>query len=160
MKKTIVVVLPIHVKKFFMIEYNGFTNRHGKDEIDVKKCSEIGSLIDAVSRPILHTQPILKPEGEGVLYITYYCHILSHDVANDRLAKIAKAMDHIFRRSMIYYVSAIHEVIGGRDYGQYVTNFLVSYGIEREIDVDFQTMRKIYRDSIDRRNRKLEKSYA
>ncbi len=159
MKKTILVELPIHVKKFFMAEYHGYTNKHGRSEIDVKKSSEIGSLIDAVSRPILHNQPILKPEGDGVLAITYYCHILSHDVANDKLPKIAKAMDHIFRRSMICYVSSIHEIVGG-DYGPYVSQFLANYGIEREIDVDYQTMRKIYRDQIDRKNRKTAKSCA
>lgn len=159
MKKTILIDLPVHVKKFFMVEYGGYKAKNGTDQIDVKKFSELGNMVTAVSRPIPWTQKIERPQGDGVVAITYYSHTLSHEVSNDRLAMIAKGMDHIFRRSLISYVSALHDLLGG-DYSPHVNSFLEIYGIQRDVDVEFETLRKIYRDRIDRVNRQRKKSYA
>lgn len=71
-KKTILVELPIHDKKFFMIEYDGYKAKSGTDQIDVKKFSELGNIVTAVSRPIPWTPKVEKPQGKGVVAITYY----------------------------------------------------------------------------------------
>ncbi|WP_353721343.1 hypothetical protein [Dyadobacter sp. 676] len=142
-----------------MVEYSGDTAKNGTDQIDVKKFSELGNIVTAISRPIPWTQKIERPQGEGVIAINYYSHTLSHEVSNDRLAMIAKGMDHIFHRSLIPYVSALHDLLSG-DYSPHVNSFLEIYGIQRDVDVEFETLRKVYRDRIDRLNRQRRKSYA
>lgn len=158
MVKTIHVPMPIHIKKFFLFEYNGYEKKNGISEIHVDKNSEIGKLIHLISRPIPFTQEVVKPNA-GTLSIRYYTHVQSLDVPNEKLQLLALHMDEIFRRTLICEVRGGHELTGC-DYGPLVTQFLKRRGIERDVDVDYQTMRKVYRDYITKNNRKMAKSYA
>jgi len=159
MIKKIVVRLPTHVKKFFLYEYNGYAKKNGVDEIHVDKNSELGKLIHLISRPIPFTQKTSVCSGPGALSIRYYTHVQSFEIPNDKLSLLALYMDEIFRRTMICEVRGGHELTGC-DYGPLVAETLKRRGIERDVDVDYQTMRKVYRDYITKTNRKTEKTYA
>lgn len=159
MVKKIVLTLPVHVKKFFLFEYGGYTKKNGVDEIHVDKNSELGKLIHCISRPIPFTQKRITSTSPGALSIRYYTHVQAMEVPNDKLALLAQVMDEIFRRSVICEVRGGHE-LAGCDYGPLVSAALIRRGIERDVDVDFQTVRKMYRDYITKNNRKTEKSYA
>lgn len=158
MVKTIHVVLPTHLKKFFIHEYQGYVKKNGFDEIHVDKNSEIGKLIHLVSRPIPFTQEVIKP-SKDTLSIRYYTHVQSFDVPNFKLAILALQLDEIFRRTIICEVRGGHELTGC-EYGPLVAQCLKRRGIERDVDVDYQTIRKIYRDYITKNNSKMAKIYA
>lgn len=160
MIKKITVALPVHVKKFFLFEYNGYQKR-SYDEIHIDKNSELGKLIHLISRRIPFTQKVARPMGAqpGLLSIRYYTHEQSLEIDVDKLSQLAAYMDAVFRRSLISEVRGAHEAIGC-DYGPLVAAFLARRGIERDVDVDFQTVRKIYRDYLTKTNKKMEKSYA
>lgn len=161
MVKKIVVTLPLHVKKFFLYEYGGYQKSNGMDEIQVDKRSELGRLLYLVSRPIPFTQKTRKDKTKspGLLSIRYYSHVQAMEIDVDKLPILAVYMDEMFRRSMIYEVRGAHELTGA-DYGPLITAFLNRRGIERDIDCDSQTMRKVYRDYISKTNRKVAKSFA
>jgi hypothetical protein len=158
MIKKIVVSLPSHVKKFFLFEYGGYSKK-GIDEIHVDKHSELGKLLHLVSRPIPFTQKPVSLAGPGILSIRYYTHIQALEIPNDKLPLLASYMDEIFRRTMISEVRGGHDLTGS-DYGPLVADTLKRRGIERDVDVDYQTLRKVYRDYITKNNRKTAKSYA
>ena len=159
MVKKICINLPVHIKKFFMHEYNGYSLKNGKDEIHIEKHSELGKLVHLISRPIPFTQKDQKLSGAGVLQIRYYTHVQSFDVPTEKMALLVNMMDEIFRRALIYEVRGAHELVGC-DYGPLITSFLKRRGIEKDIDVDWQVMRKVYRDYIAKTNRKMQKIYA
>ena len=159
MVKKIVVNLAPHVKKFFMFEYGGYQKKSGLFEIHVDKHSELGKMIHLISRPIPFTQKPKTIRVAGDLSIRYYTHIQSMEIPNEKLPLLSTYMDEIFRRTMIAEVRGAQDW-SGSDYGPLVTEFLKRRGIERDIDVDFQTMRKVYRDYIMKNNRKTAKSYA
>ncbi|WP_254561792.1 hypothetical protein [Dyadobacter diqingensis] len=163
MVKKIVVTLPPHVKKFFQVEYDGYQRKSGMDEIHVDKHSELGKLIHLISRPIPYTQKTVIAKGSGALTIRYYSHVQSMEVPVDKLPDLALFMEEIFRRTMVAEVRGGHELVGC-DYGPLVTSSLKRRGIERDVDVDYQTCRKVYRDHISKINRRtsklFEKSYA
>lgn len=158
MIKTIQVILPVHVKKFFLYEYSGYEKKNGVSEIHIDKTSEMGKLVDLATRTITHTQKIIEP-CKDTLSIRYYTHLQSQDVPNLKLLLLAFSMEAIFKRTLISEVRGGHELMDG-NYGPLVAEFLKSRGIERDIDVDFQTMRKVYRDGVAKINRKQAKSYA
>ncbi len=142
-----------------MYEYGGYSLKNGKDEIHVEKHSELGKLIHLISRPIPFTQKADNTTGAGVLLIRYYSHVQALEVDNEKIPQLVTYMDEIFRRTVICEVRGGHELYGS-DYGPLVTASLKRRGIERDVDVDYQTVRKIYRDYIAKINRKREKSYA
>lgn len=158
MVKTIHVQLPVHIKKFFMHEYNGYQKKNGHDEIYVERSSGVGKLVHLCSRPIPYTQPMVKSTAQ-TLSIRYYVHVQSMEVANDKLPLLSMYLDDLFRTILIAEVAGGHELTGC-DYGPLVAKFLMRRGIERDVDIDFQTARKIYRDHIAKKNRKTAKMYA
>jgi len=159
MVKKVVLTLPVHVKKFFFFEYNGYTKKNGIDEIHIDKNSELGKLVHLISQPIPFTQKRVTSSEPGALSISYYTHVQSMEIPNDKLPLLAQYMDEIFRRSLICEVRGGHE-LALCNYGPLVTKSLKRRGIERDVDVDYQTMRKIYRDYVAKTNRKMEKSFA
>ena len=163
MVKKIVVTLPPHVKKFFQTEYDGYQRKNGMDEIHIDKHSELGKLIHLISRPIPYTQKYVASKVAGALSIRYYSHVQSMEVPVDKLPLLAQYMEEIFRRTMVAEVRGGHELVGG-DYGPLVATCLQRRGIERDVDVDYQTCRKVYRDHVSKINRRssknFEKSYA
>jgi len=80
-------------------------------------------------------------------------------VPPDKYVELARQLDEIFRRSLTCEVRRVHELSGG-DYGRHIRCFLERYQIEADIDVDFETIRKIYRDYLDRTGKKNRKIFA
>jgi hypothetical protein len=128
-------------------------------EIQVQKHSELGKLIHLITRPIPYTQKPEKVSGENALCIRYYSHVQSLEIDNEKLPMLVGYLDELFRRTMICEVRGGHELTGA-DYGPLVARFLKRRGIERDIDIDYQTARKVYRDYIAKNNRKMAKIYA
>lgn len=161
MVKKIVVTLPPHLKKFFLYEYNGEIKKNGIAHIHIDKHSEMGKLVHLISRPIPFTQKWEKEKAKapGGLTISYYVHVHSWEIPEDKIEALEAYMDEMFRRSLISEVRGAHDLTGAA-YGKLVTSFLKRRGIERDIDVDSETMRKVYRDYIGKNNRKMKKIYA
>lgn len=162
MNKKLVISLPVYLKKFFVYEYNGeIVEKHGKPEtiLKIEKSSELGKLIHLVSRPIVCGQRYDKPEGETALTLLYYSRQKSYVVPADKIPALTKQMEEIFRRTIICEVRGVHEESGG-GYGEFLTRCLERRGIIKDIDVDFENVRKIYRDYLDKMDRKNRKIFA
>ncbi|MPR36547.1 hypothetical protein [Salmonirosea aquatica] len=162
MTKKITLSLPVYLKKFFLYEYHGYqVERNGStfDEIHIEKSSELGKLIHLISRPIPFTQAVQKPSGPGVLSIRYYSREKIHEVPVEKIPLLVAQMEEIFRRTIICEVRGIHDTVGG-DYGPYVAQSLKRRSIERDVDLDYQTARKIYRDHMEKLIRKNAKINA
>ena len=159
MIKKIVVDLPIHVKKYFMFEFDGYQKKNGTDQIHIDKHSDLGELIHLLSQPILYTQKPVVSSGKSTLNIEYYTHVQSLDISHQKLPQLAKYMEKMFRRSLINEVQGAYELLGC-DYGPLVARFLEKRGIIRDVDIDYQTARKIFRDHIAKKVRRSAKMYA
>ncbi|MEZ0484294.1 hypothetical protein [Fibrella aquatica] len=151
MLKTLTLSVPKYLQKFLVGEYSGEENR-----IHVEKWSQLGSLIDLVSRSYPFPLPIQQVRGTSI-QITYYCREKSYDIPPDKYPALVRSMDELFRRAMICEVRKVHEMAGGA-YGPYVRSFLDRYDITADVDCDFETMRKIYRDYLARNDRKNTKN--
>lgn len=158
MIKTIHVTLPVYLKKFYMHEYYGYETKEGFAEIHINKHSELGKLVHLSSRPIPYTQKAVMT-SDSTLSIRYYSHVQAVDVPNEKLEILAGVMDEIFRRTIICEVRGGQELTGC-NYGILVGKCLERRGIERDIDIDFQTVRKVYRDYISKNKRRIAKRYA
>ncbi len=152
MVKRITIQLPGYLKKFYMYEYSGSRSGKGereRDEIHVDKTSELGKLIHLISRPIPFTQHYQRPTGEGLLSVRYYVREKIYDIPVEKLPQLVTQMEEIFRRTIICEVRGGHDLCSG-DYGPLVAIALERRGIVRDVDIDYQTVRKIYRDYIGR----------
>lgn len=154
MLKKITLEVSRHLKKFLEVEYG--TNPKG--EIMVEKWSELGRLIHLVSRPIPFAMSARKPEGTTVR-IAYYCREKAYELPPDKLPDLVRQLDEIFRRSLICEVRKVHELAGG-DYGPYIRHFLDRYDIVPDVDVEWETVRKIYRDYLNKTEKKNQKIFA
>lgn len=161
MVKLITLNVPVHVKKFFYFEYNGYCrkkrNNEEIEEIHVDRSSELGRLIYLISRPIPFPQTHPKPSGAGALSVRYYTREKLYEIPADKVELLVKQMEEIFRRTIICEVRGVHDVCGG-DYGPFVAQALERRGIVRDVDIDYQTVRKMYRDYAEKiaiQNRKI-----
>lgn len=162
MIKKITIQLPAYLKKFFQYEYSGYQAGRGErlyDEIKVDKTSELGKLIHLISRPIPFTQAYDKPTGAGLLTIRYFVREKIYDIPGDKLPLLVTQMDEIFRRTIICEVRGAHDLCSG-DYSPLVVMALKRRGIIRDVDIDYETVRKIYRDYIHRISKKNGKTFA
>lgn len=153
MRKKVVLSVPRYLKKYLLHpEFGQIVD----GALYVGGRSFIGSYISSVSRPIPFVLP--KPDLSGTkLIIWYSSRERTHEVPPEKLASLVKSLDEQFRRSLICEVRALHELCGG-DYSRFIRNFLTRYEIEADVDIDFDTVRKIYRDyleRIDKSNREL-----
>lgn len=157
MLKTLAVPVPKHVKKFLEGEFAGVEGK-----ITVEKWSELGKLIFLASQPLPFDVQYQKPEGTTIL-ISYYGREKTVDVPPTKLSLLSKQLDEIFRRTLIAEVRSMHAAHGG-DYGGYIRTFLERYDIAPDVDVDWETIRKIYRDYLVRMDKKNQarrkKSFA
>ncbi len=161
MVKKLTVELPVHLRKFYMVEYDGVEVQKGnKTEyvINVEKSSEVGKLIHLIARPIPFTQERREFEGSK-LSILYSAREKAYEVPVDKLKLLSLQLDEIFRRTMICEVRSVHEVTGG-DYAPFVKQVLNRRGIEIDVDIDYQTARKIYRDYLEKIAKKNQKISA
>lgn len=150
MKKRLTLSVPKYLKKFLEGEFNG-----QEGLIHAEKWSELGKLIHLVSRSYPFPLTATRPGGTTVT-ISYYCREKSYDVPPDKLPDLVRQLDEIFRRSLICEVRKVHELAGG-NYGPYIRSFLDRYSIDADVDVDWETIRKIYRDYLTRNGRENEK---
>lgn len=159
MLKTLTLPVPKYLQKFLIGEYREDdltpANESRVPRIHVEKWSQLGALIDLVSRSYPFPLPVAPARGTSI-QISYYCREKSYDIPPDKYTALVRSLDELFRRAMICEVRKVHEMAGGA-YGPYVRQFLDRYGIEGDVDVDFETMRKIYRDYLDRNDRKNRK---
>lgn len=155
MLKKLTLAVPKHLKKFLESPEFGAPTDSG---IHVEKWSTVGRIIHSVSRPIPYTVPYAKPTGTTIT-ISYYCREKVYDVPPDKLLEVVRLLDEIFRLTLISEVRKAHELTGG-DYSQHIRTFLDRYQIERDVDIDWETIRKVYRDYLVRVERKRQKSYA
>ncbi|UHG93381.1 hypothetical protein [Spirosoma oryzicola] len=150
MLKRITLPVPVYLKKFLEGEYNAQTG-----VIKVEKSSQIGQLINLVSRPYPLAIPARPVPGTSVTF-AYYCREKSYDIAPDKLVAMVRQLEEIFRTAMIFEVRKVHELVGG-DYAPHIRQFLDRYDIKRDVDIDWETVRKIYRDYLNRNDRKNRK---
>ena len=161
MIKKLTVEVPVHLRKFFMAEYDGVEVQKGaKTEyvINVEKSSEVGKLIHLIARPIPFTQERRELDGSK-LSILYYTREKAYEVPVDKLKLLSQQLDEIFRRTLICEVRSVHEITGS-DYSPHVKRVLERRGIMPDVDIDFQTARKVYRDYLEKNARKNQKIYA
>lgn len=161
MVKKLTLELPVHLRKFFMYEYGGVeVVKSGRTEhvIQVDKSSELGKLIHLIARPIPYTQADRKLQG-STLSILYYAREKVYEVPDQKIPLLQKMLDEIFRRTLICEVRSVHELTGA-DYGPFVTMFLKRCTITPDEDIEFQTARKIYRDYLEKIEKKNQKIYA
>lgn len=173
MLKRLTLQVPKYLKKFLEGEFDGEGG-----VVHVEKWSEIGSLIHLVSRSYPFPLTIDRPSGTTIT-ISYYCREKSYDIPPDKMPHLVRQLDEIFRRSLNCEVRKVHEMAGG-NYGPYVRTFIERYvrsrnrylkrartyvrtfieryGIIADVDVEFETMRKIYRDYLARIDRKNAKN--
>ncbi|MVM37264.1 hypothetical protein GO730_05815 [Spirosoma sp. HMF3257] len=157
MRKKIVVSVPKHVKKYFLNPEFGSLEPDGG--LYVSGRSLIGAQIAgmAIATPFVFSR--VEPSGNN-LTIWYSCRDKTHEVPLEKMSTLAKALDELFRRSLIIEVRALHGLCGG-DYSRFIRSFLERYQIEPDVDVDFETIRKIYRDyleRVDKQTREAEKN--
>lgn len=145
MRKKVSLSVPRYLKKYLLHpEFGQIVD----GELFVNGRSFIGSYISSVARPIPFVLP--KPDLSTTrLTIWYSCRERTHEVPPEKLANLVKSLDEQFRRSLICEVRALHELCGG-DYSKFIRNFLTRYSIEADLDIDFETVRKIYRDYLER----------
>ncbi|MVM35285.1 hypothetical protein GO755_35010 [Spirosoma sp. HMF4905] len=146
MRKKVVISVPKHLKKYLLnpefgsIEPDGGLYVGGRSLIR----AQISSMIVAI--PYVYQR--VEPSGNN-LTIWYSCRDKTHEVPPEKISILAKALDELFRRSLIIEVRALHGLCGG-DYSRFIRSFLERYQIEPDVDVDFETIRKIYRDYLER----------
>lgn len=156
MQKRITLNVPIHLQKFLVGEFRGSLNE-AKATIHVEKWAELGKLIHLCSRYYPFPIAVQKPTGTTIT-ISYYCREKSYEVPPEKYPELARQLDEIFRRSLICEVRKVHELAGG-DYGIHIRSFLERYQIDADVDVEFETIRKIYRDYLNRNGQKNEKNF-
>lgn len=147
MLRTVRIPVPKYLKKFLEYEFEAHDG-----VIQVERWSELGNLIHYGSR--YYPFPLVVDRaGVGGVTIAFYSREKSFELPPDKLPDLARQLDEIFRRSLICEVRRVHELTGG-NYGDHVRAFLDRYGILGDIDVDYETMRKVYRDYLARTERK------
>lgn len=147
MLRKVRVPVPKYLKKFLEYEFDA---RDGV--IQVERWSELGNLIHYGSRYYPFPLAVDRPSGV-VVTIAFYSREKSFELTPDKLPDLARQLDEIFRRSLICEVRRVHELAGG-NYGDHVRAFLDRYKILGDVDVDYETMRKVYRDYLARTERK------
>jgi hypothetical protein len=155
MQKRLKLKVPIYVKKYIEGEYGV----DDKGQVKVDRKSELGCLLHAISRAIPYNYTYPEVKGPNVLILSYSTLVKVYDVPPDKIEHLATQLDEMFRSALISEVRGKHELIGG-DYGCFVTDFLNRYGIISDVDANWQTMRKIYRDYQDRVAKKRQKIFA
>ncbi|GAB3990369.1 hypothetical protein GCM10028807_17380 [Spirosoma daeguense] len=146
MNKKVVLTVPRYLKKYFLNPEFGDITSEG--ELKVSGRSMLGSYIASVTRTIPY--PTVKHEStSNKLVIWYSTRERTHEVPPEKLASLAKSLDEQFRRALICEVRALHSLCGG-DYSRFIREFLARYSIEPDVDIEFETVRKIYRDYLER----------
>ncbi|GAB3790174.1 hypothetical protein GCM10028818_59910 [Spirosoma horti] len=153
MLKKLTLSVPKYLKKFIEGEFDGQDG-----VVHIEKWNEIGRMIHLVSRSIPFTMPVEKPTGT-TLVITYYCREKAYEVPVEKYPDLVRQLDEIFRRSLICEVRSVHYLAGG-DYSQYIRNFLARYDISPDIELEWETVRKIYRDYLSRVDKKNKKNLS
>lgn len=141
MHKYLTIAVPKYVKKF--VEHE-FPQEEGWSK--VKRNSWLGEMIDGVSFELPIT--VAYPEQKGsTLRLKYFCRNKIWDVPPFKLVSLKRQLDETFRSALIREVRRLHYEVQS-DYTPLIEKVLRDWGIERDVDVDFETIRKMYRDHI------------
>ena len=152
MQKYLTVSVPKYVKKF--VEYEFPPEEDGWSR--VKKNSWLGEMIDGVSFELPIS--VVYPEQKGsTVRLRYFCRNKVWDVPPFKIVSLRRQLDEGFRSALIREVRRLHYEIQG-DYTPLIEKVLKDWGIERDVDVDFETLRKIYRDHMKRIAEKRQKN--
>ncbi len=142
MHKYLTISVPKYVKKF--VEYEYPPGEDGWSQ--VKKNSWLGEMIDGVSFELPNT--VVYPRQEGTtIRLRYFCRNKIWDVPPFKIVSLKKQLDETFRSALIREVRRLHFELQS-DYTPLIEKVLRDWGIERDVDVDFETIRKMYRDNI------------
>ncbi|PQA59165.1 hypothetical protein [Siphonobacter curvatus] len=159
MLKTLTLEVPKHLKKFFENGEYGPADQKGR--LQIEKWSEIGRLLHLVSRTIPFTQKVRETSGSTIT-LAYHLREKAYEIPYDKIPDLVRQLDEIFRRTLICEVRRVHELAGG-DYSPFIRDFLTRYDIDTAEDCDWEVIRKIYRDYLqriekvnDRRRKMLE----
>ncbi|MDR6195921.1 hypothetical protein [Siphonobacter sp. SORGH_AS_0500] len=147
MQKTITLEVQKHIKKFFENGEYGLAN--GKGYVEVARWSELGKLLHLVSRVIPFTQKIRETSG-ATLTIAYNLREKAYEIPYEKIPDLTRQLEEIFRRSLINYVAAAQDVTGSDNYSEFIRKFLRTYDIIPDVDCDWEVLRKIYRDHLER----------
>lgn len=152
MVKRIDVPVPIHIKKFILKEYCQFVSADGVLVCD--KRMFLGKLIHFSLRVDPYPKKIEVPKNATVLRLSYYDRKYSTYFPHQQVGEFVELLKEMFRDALINYVRSVHRYSNSPDYTIHIHQFLSHYEIDEE-DIDFQTVRKIYRDYL----RKIRKNY-
>ncbi|MCX6216562.1 hypothetical protein [Spirosoma sp.] len=153
MLKKLTLSVPKYLKKFIEGEFDGENG-----VVHIEKWNEIGRMIHLASRSIPFVITPEKPTGT-TLVITYYCREKAYEVPLEKYPDFVRQLDEIFRRTLISEVRSVHYLAGG-DYSTYIRNFLARYDIQPDIELEWETVRKIYRDYLLRVDKKNKKKFS
>lgn len=144
MIKRIQIPVPIHIKKFIEGEYVQQIDKKGYCRID--KRSHLGKLITFVSKVDPFPKRYEPPKNATTLNLAYYDKSYSTYFPVDKIDDFNVLLEDYFKQSLICEVRAIHAKSNQENYSEFVRSFILRYGIVPDVDVDFETIRKIYRD--------------
>jgi len=153
MLKKLTLPVPRYLKKFIEGEFDG-----QEGVVHIEKWNEIGRMIHLASRSIPFPISPEKPSGT-TLVLTYYCREKAYEVPPEKYPDFVRQLDEIFRRTLISEVRSVHHLCGG-DYSQYIRSFLTRYDITPDIELEWETIRKIYRDYLNRVEKKNRKNFS
>ncbi|MDQ1085643.1 hypothetical protein [Siphonobacter sp. SORGH_AS_1065] len=151
MLKTLTLEVPKHIKKFY--ENGEYGPANAKEHIQVSRWSELGKLLHLVSRTIPVTQKVRVIEGSKITF-AYNLREKAYEIPYDKIPDLTRQLEEIFRRSLITYVGACQMKTGADSYAEFIREFLDFYDIIPDVDCDWEVLRKIYRDHLER----IEKS--
>ena len=155
-RKRIDIEVPIHIKKFIEKEYCQHLDADGTLKCD--KRTYLGKLIHFSLQIDAFPKRMEKPKGP-VLKIVYFDERYSAYFPHSKIAEFQALLHQMFRESLINYVRSIHSYSNKSDYTVFIRQFLERYEIDPVEEIDFQSLRKIYRDYITRIEKNYQKSF-
>lgn len=158
MLKKIEIPTAIHLKKFIEAEYIQFIDAKGYIRVDRR--TELGKLIHFVSDVDPFPKKYVPPKNVPLLKLSYYDESYSRYFPVSKIEEFNSLIDEMFRRAMICEVRGVHAKSKTTNYTELVRDFIERYGIEADIDIEFETLRKVYRDYQSKIFRKFQKNFS
>lgn len=160
MIKSVTLCVPRYVRKFIMSEPDYDCVSPGV--FNVPKRSELGQLIQGFSMTIPYTEimpRMVKSKSTEFITFEYSCKKQTFDIPVHRYPDLVNFLIEQFRASLIREVSILHAVHPGESYGWMVRFFLAKRGVvtddsEDAKDMEWDAVKKIYRDHLSRTQRK------
>ena len=156
MDKILRVPVAPYLKKYFESENAEVLEVIGSAKyIRAHGNTEIGNLIALVSSQVGGS--VAHPRLEkGMCYLSfiYYARNKKRNVMESKIPELAKQLDKMFRNRLCTYV-AVHSLAFDGPYLAHVVRFLELNNIVVDVDISKEMARKMYRDYLERNERKL-----